>query len=479
MDFLWDILKGGRSAFPAEMRFAWSFLIVFLALSVLAQPLFWEAHASEIRVSAGSSIQQAIDSASPGDTVLVSPGTYSEQLVINKPLHLIGESKDSTTVDGAGSSPIVLVGAGEVEIRGFTIRNAGGFYGQGILLSGVRGVNITDNIISASVEGDGVTLFNSNQNRITDNVFLNNLYAVNATNSNFNVVARNVATSNTVGVQLWNSESNIVANNSMKLGESGVDMILARQNKVVSNSMSENTLTGIFLERSDQNQVIENSIQQNRIGINVQNSQNNEFHNNNLVSNSQFQVNHPNPADIPLNRWDNGTAGNYWSDYLGQDNDGDGVGDTLLPHAGVDNHPLMSPFIPVALAAQALASPVSGEAPLLVRFDSKILGGKAPHSYFWDLGDGTTASLASVVHTYHSEGSYIVRLRVTDAVESLDEDSITVTVSSSMVRRSSSLPYVVGGAGVFMVLGLGVFWFVRRRGRSKGIGRRALGRRGG
>lgn len=46
----------------------------------------------------GAIIQAAIDEAAPGDTIVVLPGTYQEQLIINKDINLIGED-----------SPIILV----------------------------------------------------------------------------------------------------------------------------------------------------------------------------------------------------------------------------------------------------------------------------------------------------------------------------------------------------------------------------------
>jgi hypothetical protein len=44
------------------------------------------------------------------------------------------------------------------------------------------------------------------------------------------------------------------------------------------------------------------------------------------------------------NVWDNGSEGNYWSNYNGTDLDNDGIGDTKLPWEGVDNYPLMNPY---------------------------------------------------------------------------------------------------------------------------------------
>jgi len=46
------------------------------------------------------------------------------------------------------------------------------------------------------------------------------------------------------------------------------------------------------------------------------------------------------------NAWDNGFQGNYWSNYTGKDNDGDGIGDTphLIDENNQDNFPLMKVY---------------------------------------------------------------------------------------------------------------------------------------
>jgi hypothetical protein len=84
-------------------------------------------------VNDGESIQDAIDSALPGATILVAAGTYDENLVIDKPLSLIGANSgvsgdgtrsDEAKITGSGTFGITIL-ANDVTVDGFEISGFG------------------------------------------------------------------------------------------------------------------------------------------------------------------------------------------------------------------------------------------------------------------------------------------------------------------------------------------------------------------
>ena len=79
-------------------------------------------------------IQDAVDNASAGYTILVYNGIYAENVWINnKDLTIRGEDRGTTIIDGGGSGDCVYVSSADVIISGFTINNASGY---GIRASG-------------------------------------------------------------------------------------------------------------------------------------------------------------------------------------------------------------------------------------------------------------------------------------------------------------------------------------------------------
>lgn len=101
-------------------------------------------------------------------------------------------------------------------------------------------------------------------------------------------------------------------------------------------------ITGGWESSANNNSIISCTSYNNSYGIYIDyGSNNNTIHHNNLINNTQ------NAYDVNINQWDSGTIGNYWSDYTGVDNDGNGIGDTPYNISGgtsQDRYPLMNPW---------------------------------------------------------------------------------------------------------------------------------------
>ena len=76
-----------------------------------------------------SSNKTAVAGASTGSTIVVCPGTYSEDVIVAKSLSLVGQG--DVTIDATGLENGVQVVASNVSVSGFTIENANG---EGVLV---------------------------------------------------------------------------------------------------------------------------------------------------------------------------------------------------------------------------------------------------------------------------------------------------------------------------------------------------------
>ncbi|MBD3169380.1 MAG: T9SS type A sorting domain-containing protein [candidate division Zixibacteria bacterium] len=151
-----------------------------------------------------SLIQDGINSAHDGDTILVEPGTYAENLNLNGKNIVVASrfltERDSsyirsTIVDGDSAGTVFSVNSGEdstTTILGFTIRNGFAPYGGGFYISSSSPV-IRDNIIEDNyMSGGGGGLYCAGEN--TNALIMNNIIRHNQGNSGGGIFAAQAST---------------------------------------------------------------------------------------------------------------------------------------------------------------------------------------------------------------------------------------------------------------------------------------------
>jgi parallel beta-helix repeat protein len=141
------------------------------------------------------SIQEAIDVASPGDTVLVRSGDFHGNIAVTKPIIIKGEKwkgRDLPLINADGNGSGITVSVDGATVENMRVTNSGGDSGD----AGIR------------VVGSGIT--------IRDNYAFGNggagIYLEEARNC---TVFANVAESNSRGIGLINSEENVLFNNRL------------------------------------------------------------------------------------------------------------------------------------------------------------------------------------------------------------------------------------------------------------------------
>ena len=103
--------------------FPWQPLIACLTVVMMLFTVWDAVHAAEMPITAGDDLQQAVNQAVTEDTLILAAGTYKGQLIIDKPLTLIGQP--GAILDGLGQGDTVRIRAPNVTLKGLTIRRSG------------------------------------------------------------------------------------------------------------------------------------------------------------------------------------------------------------------------------------------------------------------------------------------------------------------------------------------------------------------
>ncbi|CCQ73149.1 nitrous oxide reductase family maturation protein NosD [Magnetospira sp. QH-2] len=328
------------------------------------------------------SLQALIDEAEKGAVIRPPAGTYHETLIIDKPITLEGHGE--VIIDAGGKGTVISIETDGATVSGFTLRNSGESHND--IDSGVRVAGnynlIRDNIIEDCLFGVDLQQANNNivkRNRITSKPFHLGVRgdAIRLWYSRDNKIADNHVT-DTRDMVVWYSANNHIKGNSVHGGRYGLHFMYSKYNLVEDNSFRDNSV-GIFLMYSDDvvlrgnrivhaqgatgmgigmketsntditdneilycgtgiyldvspfqpdttNRIYRNTVAFSKIGL--------LFHNDwqgNLVKDNRFidnirQVSVNEYAGAARNEWE----GNYWDDYEGFDENGDGFGDR--PH---------------------------------------------------------------------------------------------------------------------------------------------------
>jgi len=328
-----------------------------------------------------TSINKAMNDSINGDTIFVFNGTYFENIKFYKAVKLIGEDKESTIIQYNGSDETVSILVDGCTFNGFTIRNSIGGAFSGINIESNNNV-ITNNIIENN-SGWGIYMFYSSNNLISDNIFINdglnivgditswNTHTVENNTINGkplffykNIYNKNISSLNAGQIILVNCTNLTIQNSFISNVDQAIVLGYSSFCLITKNILSNN-IFGIRLNYASNNTISENYVENNDFGIYVIHSKNNDIFKNEICSNrfygcylccnsifntiylNNFTLNNNSAFDAIGNQWFRNKTGNYWDDYNGSDNDGDGIGDKPYDDIGpfkdnIDLFPIVS-----------------------------------------------------------------------------------------------------------------------------------------
>jgi nitrous oxidase accessory protein len=352
-------------------------ILALSALLIMVTPAFAQEHKSV------DEIARLIELAEPNTVVLVPPGVYVGNLVVQKPVVLDGQG--TATIDGIGKGMVIELGVADITLRGFKIRGSGSTVDQepagvrahagpviiennlfedvyfGIDLRQAHDSIVRNNIVHGKElelgrRGDGIRLWWSHKCVIEDNQ-IDGVRDMVFWYSEELSVARNIVTNSRYGLHFMYSHSTTLKENELEGNSVGIYLMYSNDIHLISNSIINNRGSsgyGIGLKDCDAITVESNTLLANRVGMYIDNSPSsvdsfgiikgnkvafNEIgllstpitHDNMIAGNAfvenQEQVTVHGRGQLMLNKFSDQGIGNFWSNYSGFDKDNDGIGD--------------------------------------------------------------------------------------------------------------------------------------------------------
>lgn len=190
-----------------------------------------------------TSIQDAINDSNDGDTVFVYSGTYYEIVVANKTISLIGEDRENTIINGSESGDVVTINVNWVNVTGLSMTDCG----FNTLNAGIKYDNVNNcSVFACNIFNNrryGIVLSDSSDNKIDNNNIYNNWNGLRLFSSLNNNITNNYFLNNTI--TLDSSSNNTLADNNFSSDGNGVYITSSANITILNNSFIN---TGILFE---------------------------------------------------------------------------------------------------------------------------------------------------------------------------------------------------------------------------------------